>query len=352
MMLDAARDPIIWWIADDFIALETTPEGESRMRAFNSELFMTTSEVAELLGVHPSTVKRWTDAGELPSEKTDGGHRRIYLQAVLTFSRERDVETYLDAFSPFESHVWLAVRDAVRHDDFRRVVSLTMGWLVRGYPRRITALFHHLSTRPDLRFSRICDGAIQSFMQEVGTSWREGRLRIGEEHMASLAVMEALLRRSTELEVVPAPTAEADDEARPVAVVGAMAGDQHHLGAMCIRVFLEGRGWQVHYLGADTPAEEFAALQRARHANLVCVSFSPPASAAHMRRCLDVLGEFYRSALPYDLVYGGQGSPVIEAEAFAGPFRAFEILSSVEGLEAWLDERDSVRLRPPMRESA
>lgn len=323
------------------------------MQAFNSELFMTTSEVAELLGVHPSTVKRWTDAGELDSEKTEGGHRRIYLQAVLSFARERGATTYLDAFSPFESHVWLAVRDAVRHDDFRRVQSLAMGWLVRGYPRRVTALFHHLGTRSDLRFARICDGGIRPFMEEVGTSWREGRLRIGEEHMASQTVMEALVRLSSGIEAdgrVDRPDAPGAEP--PVALVGSMSGDQHHLGAMCVRILLEAQGWEVHYLGADTPAEEFAALQRARRAELVCISFSPPASAAHMRRSLDVLGEFYRSAMPYDLVFGGQSSPLIEAEAVRGPFRSFEIFQSMDGLERWLTERLSAPEPVLIRESA
>jgi MerR family transcriptional regulator, light-induced transcriptional regulator len=322
------------------------------MQAFNSELFMTTSEVADLLDVHPSTVKRWTDAQELDSEKTAGGHRRIYLQAVLDFARERGDETYLDAFSPFESHVWLAVRDAVRHHDFRRIQSLAMGWLVRGYPRRITALFHHLGTRQDLRFSRVCDRAIQAFMEEVGTSWRDGRLRIGEEHMASQAVMEALVRLSAEFESDSRSRRERTSPSENVALVGAMSGDQHHLGAMCVRLLLEARGWQVHYLGADTPAEEFAALQRARRAELICISFSPPASAAHMKRSLDVLAEFYRSAMPYDLVFGGTSSPLIEAEAVGGPFRTFGILGSAESLETWLDARTAAQDLIPMRESA
>jgi MerR family transcriptional regulator, light-induced transcriptional regulator len=322
------------------------------MQAFNSELFLTTSEVADLLGVHPSTVKRWTDASELDSEKTGGGHRRIYLQAVLDFARARGVETYLEAFSPFESHVWLAVRDAIRHDDFRRIQSLAMGWLVRGYPRRITALLHHLGTREDLRFARVCDGAIQPFMEEVGTSWRDGRLRIGEEHMATQAVMEALVRLSTGFESRPRSDHEDSGSRAGVALVGAMSGDQHHLGAMCARLLLEARGWQVHYLGADTPAEEFAAFQRARRAELICISFSPPASAAHMRRSLDVLAEFYRSAMPYDLVFGGRSSPQIEAEAVGGPFRSFEILASAERLEQWLETRLAAQDAFPMRESA
>lgn len=318
---------------------------EPSMQPFNSELFLTTSEVAELLGVHPSTVKRWTDAGELASEKTEGGHRRIYLVPVLELARERGIGTYLDPFAPYEGHVWLAVRDAVRHDDFRKVVSLALGWLVRGYPRRITDLVHHLASRDDLPFERVADGAIHSFMAEVGMAWREGRLRIGEEHMASQAVMEALVRRSAQVGVVERSpgmrslppeagiTALADAETRGrVALVGATSGDQHHLGAYCVRLVLESRGWEVHYLGADTPAEEFAALQRSRGAGLVCISFSPPASAAHMRRSLDVLAEFYRAERPYHLVFGGQAGPALEGGSVEGPFQSFSILPSIGAL--------------------
>jgi excisionase family DNA binding protein len=35
------------------------------------------SEAAELLGVHPSTVRQWADRGELLVQRTSGGHRRF-----------------------------------------------------------------------------------------------------------------------------------------------------------------------------------------------------------------------------------------------------------------------------------
>jgi excisionase family DNA binding protein len=34
-------------------------------------------EAAEILGVHPTTVRTWADKGELPSRRTPGGHRRF-----------------------------------------------------------------------------------------------------------------------------------------------------------------------------------------------------------------------------------------------------------------------------------
>lgn len=35
------------------------------------------SEVSKLLGVHPSTVRNWSDQGHLPVHRTKGGHRRF-----------------------------------------------------------------------------------------------------------------------------------------------------------------------------------------------------------------------------------------------------------------------------------
>lgn len=35
------------------------------------------SEAADLLGVHPATVRNWSDRGDLPTRRTPGGHRRF-----------------------------------------------------------------------------------------------------------------------------------------------------------------------------------------------------------------------------------------------------------------------------------
>ena len=53
-----------------------------------SEVFLTRSEVAEILGVSPTTVTRWAREGRLPCQKTLGGHQR-FERAVIQDVRER-----------------------------------------------------------------------------------------------------------------------------------------------------------------------------------------------------------------------------------------------------------------------
>lgn len=48
-------------------------------------------QAAELLGVHPATVRSWADKGELPSRRTPGGHRR-FRRSDLISQAERAAE--------------------------------------------------------------------------------------------------------------------------------------------------------------------------------------------------------------------------------------------------------------------
>ncbi len=50
-------------------------------KGFSGE-WLTLSDVAAVLGVHPSTVRSWSDRGLLPVHRTRGGHRR-YLRAEV-----------------------------------------------------------------------------------------------------------------------------------------------------------------------------------------------------------------------------------------------------------------------------
>lgn len=48
--------------------------------------WLTLSNAAKLLGVHPSTVRLWSDKGALPVHKTEGGHRRYKRSEILLWA--------------------------------------------------------------------------------------------------------------------------------------------------------------------------------------------------------------------------------------------------------------------------
>lgn len=48
--------------------------------------WLSLSDAAKLLGVHPSTVRLWSDKGVLPTHRTSGGHRRYRRDEVMLWS--------------------------------------------------------------------------------------------------------------------------------------------------------------------------------------------------------------------------------------------------------------------------
>ncbi|MBW8011635.1 MAG: helix-turn-helix domain-containing protein [Chloroflexi bacterium] len=69
--------------------------------------WLSLSEVAELLGVHPSTVRNWADQGRLPVHRTQGGHRRFLRN---------------------ELDLWDKSQRATKPDEANRVVQRALGY--------------------------------------------------------------------------------------------------------------------------------------------------------------------------------------------------------------------------------
>ena len=50
----------------------------------NQDKFISISRASELLGVHPNTLRRWTDSRKIKCSKTIGNHRKYLLSEILS----------------------------------------------------------------------------------------------------------------------------------------------------------------------------------------------------------------------------------------------------------------------------
>ncbi|HLA97380.1 MAG TPA: helix-turn-helix domain-containing protein [Anaerolineales bacterium] len=77
-----------------------------------SDKWLSLGEVAKMLGVHPSTVRSWSDEGELPVHRTQGGHRRYFRS---------ELELWMQAHTAYSSGVdaHLVVQNALRNTRFQ-----------------------------------------------------------------------------------------------------------------------------------------------------------------------------------------------------------------------------------------
>lgn len=58
--------------------------------------WLTLSQVANILGVHPSTVRSWANQGSLPVHRTSGGHRRFLKSEVELWMQAQRINNPLD----------------------------------------------------------------------------------------------------------------------------------------------------------------------------------------------------------------------------------------------------------------
>jgi excisionase family DNA binding protein len=65
----------------------------------NGETWLTLSEAARYLEVHPTTLRRWANNGDIPVMVTPGGHRRFAASDLARFARERRALRNINGFS-------------------------------------------------------------------------------------------------------------------------------------------------------------------------------------------------------------------------------------------------------------
>ncbi|MDX1568821.1 MAG: cobalamin-dependent protein [Longimicrobiales bacterium] len=301
---------------------------------FNRSLLLTTAEAGDLLDLHASTIKRLCDDDQVPHTTTDGGHRRIHLADALEAARDRNTETFLDPFRPYEGHVWSALRMAEDEKKFGRIRSLAFSWLLLDRSDLVRPLLRLVARRPSIPYAVFVDEVLRELMREVGDAWKEGKLGVGTEHEATELVTDCLHGLREEWASQPDPTS--------VAVVGGLEKNRHDLGPLSIRLLLERAGWEVIYLGADVPLEEIAEIQITRGADLVCISVGPTDGRGGAVRALRLLSLLYRPESPYAIALGGEElSPKTDSDWIPDPlpFRDVGIFAGAVEFESWLQGR-------------
>jgi len=99
--------------------------------------------------------------------------------------------------------------------------------------------------------------------EEIGNLWRNGSLKIVNEHMATSVTRTFLLNmlRATEVPY-----------SAPRIVIATTVGQWHDLGALTVALTAAEYGWQTIYYGPNLPVEEIAASVKQSGARAVAIS--------------------------------------------------------------------------------
>jgi MerR family transcriptional regulator, light-induced transcriptional regulator len=141
---------------------------------------------------------------------------------------------------------------------------------------------------------QMLNNLISPLLNQIGSQWREGKVRTCQEHMASAHIRSFLGQL-----VIHANT----DENGPKIIVCTPPNQLHELGALMSSVIAATSGWQVIYLGPNVPVEEIAFSAEHADALAVALSINYPGDDVNLPRQLQAL----RQQLPahVKIVAGG-----------------------------------------------
>ena len=218
---------------------------------------LSTRQVAQLLGVGEATVKRWADAGEIDCFRTPGGHRKFRLRDVTAFVQKKD----LHARGPLPTGVPPGADDlgdrASSHFEARALAGDTSALVAQLSALRLRG--HELA--------EIFDGLVQPALEQVGSKWAEHKLSIAEEHIASQSVIDCIAR----CQPLAEPPGEPVRPDRGTAIVCAVSGELHDIGARMAATLLRARAFEVLAPLAQTPAKDLAEMIGRTRAALVAI---------------------------------------------------------------------------------
>lgn len=246
---------------------------------------VSSGEAARILGVAASTVKRWADTGQLECVKTIGRHRRFRRAEVEALAeRSRDAAARFPIDSEQRSRIDPGT-DMLRLLLGERPVADVFAALC-GERKRLGAWY------------RVADD-VGEVLNEIGGRWRDGRLSVMEEHVASERLTRALVMC---IESIPV----ASDS--PAALLITAEHEDHTLGLSLVELALRELGWRSIWAGRRTPIAEARRFVAGGEVELVCVSASIlSGDAFDLRRQTD---ELIAACKPFgvQIVFGGRGA--------------------------------------------
>lgn len=236
--------------------MDATPPGRPQVGSMRNHL--SPRELARAIGVSESSVKRWSDQGLIPVERTAGGHRRLPIGGVIQFVRDSDM-------SLVRPEVLGLPAAAGPETAAEGVQAEVVAALAEGREERFRAVVFRLYLE-GMGAAEICDRHVATAFDELGERWSHGRLEVYEERRGVEICRKVLHELG---QAVPAPPPGA-----PRAVGGTLEGDWYGLPTSMVEIALREAGWDARSYGSSHPVETLLAALEQQAPRLFWLSVS------------------------------------------------------------------------------
>jgi excisionase family DNA binding protein len=265
---------------------------------------LSTQDLANILSVNESTIKRWADSGSLKCYKTLGGHRKFNLKDVMEFSKRYSYDASFISGKIIENKLKISddLESIISKKDYTKLCDYLELLLIKNY-REDVFYFIILLYFYKISLADLYDFIIKPVQSNIGYLWEINKLGIDEEHIISNILNDAIILQQEKLLIKP--------KNGKIAICGCLEGELHEIGIKCVRNVLESEGWKVFYTGPNLPIGSFTKSIENIKPDLICVSITYPNSEKDLQINLKQL-LFHAQNVNAKLMVGGIGLELLE----------------------------------------
>jgi len=226
----------------------------------------TPKQVAVALQVSESSVKRWCDRGDIRTDRTLGGHRRIPLDFLLEFLESTNRRVVIPAAIGLEKRVFDSPerRDASVLDE-AAMLQLFEASLISGDEsecRKIISAWFAVHGG----IASVADNLLSPTFRKIGQKWACGDMDVYEERHSG-EICNRLIQELRRL--LPEPQGFA-----PLAMGGTSSGDPYTLPNQLVEMVFREFGWRTMGLGVNLPFSSLLSAARKHMPRLFWLSVS------------------------------------------------------------------------------
>ena len=219
------------------------------------------NQIANIIGVNVSTIKRWTDSGKLDCQQTVGGHRKFHLNHIRKFFKENQK---LSGNINFEYLLEgnKSIINAIDGDDISSLVDYCYQNLILANSDKFVSLINSLVLK-SYPIERVFDAIIMPSLKIIGEEWENGNLSITEEHLATEKIRSFLVNLN--YDTTP-------KNAKLNAFCFTLKNDKHDLPLYMGESIFNQNNIKAFNLGANLPADDFISISKKVSADIIFIS--------------------------------------------------------------------------------
>jgi excisionase family DNA binding protein len=271
--------------------------------------YLNSKEVASIMGVNVSTIKRWTDSGKLDCYQTVGGHRKFLLSHLKIFLKEKINQKLRVNIIQYLNKGEKELVQRIDRIDYKYLRDYLFQLGLQQSVDSIHDVINSLLIKGEPQY-RIYDELVLNVLNRIGDLWSNNKLSIEDEHTMTETIRNVMYRIHSEI-------SKNNVKIPKKIICMTLTNDEHEIPLVMIQSILDEINIPSTNLGPNMPVPEIESKIQAVNPTHLIISSNYVLDADTFNSEISRLIQFCHKK-DIEILIGGSGNHLlIEENRFA-----------------------------------